>query len=71
MLVELPKEELYEVIQAVGVYVLTGEECNCDTLVSRVVCNQLISVIDRKGQKSTNSAKNLPDKKKRRSTTRR
>lgn len=64
MLVELPAEELYAVIQAVGNYVLTGEECDCDTLVSRVVCNQLISTIDRKGQKATNSAKNLPSKKK-------
>ena len=52
MLVELPAEELYAVIQAVGNYVLTGEECDCDTLVSRVVCNQLISTIDRKGQKA-------------------
>lgn len=64
MIVELPAEELYAVIQAVGNYVLTGEECDCDTLVSRVVCNQLISTIDRKGQKAVNSAKNLPDKKK-------
>ena len=64
MLVELPAEELYAVIQAVGNYVLTGEECDCDTLVSRVVCNQLISTIDRKGQKAVNSARNLPDKKK-------
>lgn len=64
MIVELPAEELYAVIQAVGNYVLTGEECDCDTLVSRVVCNQLISTIDRKGQKAVNSARNLPDKKK-------
>ena len=64
MLVELPAEELYAVIQAVGNYVLTGEECDCDTLLSRVVCNQLISTIDRKGQKAVNSARNLPDKKK-------
>lgn len=65
MLLELPEEELYAVIQAVGNYVLTGKECDCGTLVSRVVCNQLISVIDRKGQKSFNSQSNLPDKKKR------
>ena len=62
MLIDLDEETLYSVIQSVGNYVLTGERCNCDDTLSRVVCNQLISVIDRKGQRSFNSSKNLPNK---------
>ena len=64
MLKDLDMETLYDVIQHVSTYVLTGEECDCDTTLSKVVCNQLISVINRKGQKSYNSSKNLPNGKK-------
>lgn len=64
MLTDLDSETLYDVIQNVGNYVLTGEKCDCDNTLSRIVCNQLISVIDRKGEKSYNSSKNLPDRKK-------
>lgn len=64
MLKDLDMETLYDVIQHVSAYVLTGEECDCDTTLSKVVCNQLISVINRKGQKSYNSSKNLPNGKK-------
>ena len=59
MLVDLDAETLYSVIQNVGNYVITGERCDCDNTLSKVVCNQLISVIDRKAEKSFNSAKNL------------
>ena len=64
MLVDLDAETLHDVIQNVGSYVLTGEKCDCDNTLSKVVCNQLISVIDRKGEKAHNSSKNLPDKSK-------
>ena len=64
MLTDLDAETLYDVIQNVGGYVLTGEKCDCENTLSKVVCNQLISVIDRKGVKSHNSSKNLPDRKK-------
>ena len=64
MLLELDNETLYDVIQKVGNYVLTGERCNCEQTMSKIVCNQLINVIDRKGQKTHNSFKNLPPKKK-------
>lgn len=64
MLKDLDADTLYDVIQNVSEYVLTGEKCDCDNTLSRVVCNQLINVIDRKGQKSHNSSKNLPDKSK-------
>lgn len=62
MLKDLDAETLYDVIQNVSEYVLTGEKHDCDNTLSRVVCNQLINVIDRKGQKSHNSSKNLPDR---------
>lgn len=64
MLVELPAEELYEVIQVIGHYVLTGEECNCETVLSKIVCNQIVSVIDRKGQKYCNTTGNLKPRQK-------
>lgn len=63
MLIELNAETLYDVIQRVGNYVLTGEDCDCDSTLSKVVCKQLISVIDRKGLKARNSANNLKKKK--------
>ena len=59
MLMALDKDTLYSVIQTVGSYVLTGEKCECDNTLSRVVCGQLISVIDRKAEKSRNSANNI------------
>lgn len=62
MLTDLDADTLYDVIQNVGNYVLTGDKCDCDNTLSKVVCNQLISVIDRKGLKAYNSAKNLPNK---------
>lgn len=64
MLSDLDAETLYDVIQNVSSYVLTGERCDCNNTLSKVVCNQLISVIDRKGEKAHNSSKNLPDRKK-------
>ena len=64
MLVELPAEELYQVIQVIGNYVLTGEECNCDTVLSKIVCNQIVSVIDRKGLKYCNTTSNLKPRQK-------
>lgn len=64
MLLELDTDTLFDVIQRVGAYVMTGEKCDCDSAFSRLVCNQLISVIDRKGLKAFNSIKNLPPKKK-------
>lgn len=63
MLVELDADTLYDVIHRVGSYVLTGEECDCENTLSKVVCHQMISVIDRKGQKSRNSSNNLRKKK--------
>lgn len=59
MLVELDAETLYSVIQMVGNYVITGEECECNDVLSKVVCSQLISVINRKGKKSRNSSDNI------------
>ena len=38
MLMALDKDTLYSVIQTVGSYVLTGEKCECDSTLSRVVC---------------------------------
>lgn len=49
MLMELDPESLYDVIQHIGNYVLSGE-CNCETTLSKVVCGQVISVIDRRGK---------------------
>lgn len=49
MLLELDKDSLYDVIQHIGNYVMSGE-CNCETTLSRVVCGQVISVIDRRGK---------------------
>ena len=69
MLTDLDAETLYDVIQNVGSYVLTGEKCDCDNTLSKVVCNQMISVIDRKGEKAHNSSNNLPDRKKKQEET--
>jgi len=62
MLLDLDAETLYDVIQNVGNYVVTGERCDCDTTLSRVVCEQLISVINRKAEKALNSISNLKPK---------
>lgn len=59
MLIDLDADTLYDVIQTVGNYVLSGEKCECENTLSKVVCNQVISVIDRKGRKSRNSANNI------------
>ena len=60
MLKKLDEETLYNVMQNVLDYVLTGEKCDCTDTLSNVVCGMLIDVIDRKGQKAFNSIKNLP-----------
>lgn len=59
MLMKLNPDNLYDVVQHIGRYVLTGEDCECDDMLTKVVCGQLKSVIDRKGRKSNNSANNL------------
>ena len=62
MLLSLDKESLYDVIQQIGKYVISGETCDCGNPLTKVVCLQLKNVIDRKGEKSWNSAKNLKPK---------
>ena len=60
MLKKLDEGTLYDVMQHVLDYVLTGEECDCQDTLSSVVCGMLIDTIDRKGKKAFNSIKNLP-----------
>lgn len=60
MLKKLDEGTLYDVMQHVLDYVLTGEECDCHDTLSSVVCGMLIDTIDRKGKKAFNSIKNLP-----------
>lgn len=64
MLLELDKDSLYDVMQKVGNYVLTGERCDCDNTLSKIVCNQLISVIDRKGEAYCKTTGNLKPREK-------
>lgn len=59
MLKKLDERSLYDVMQSVLDYVLTGEECECEDTLSSVVCGMLIDTIDRKGQKYCNTTKNL------------
>lgn len=60
MLKKLDEGTLYDVMQHVLDYVLTGEDCDCQDTLSSVVCGMLIDTIDRKGRKAYNSIKNLP-----------
>lgn len=60
MLKKLDEGTLYDVMQHVLDYVLTGEECDCQDTLASVVCGMLIDTINRKGMKSFNSIKNLP-----------
>lgn len=64
MLLELDKDSLYDVMQKIGNYVLTGERCDCDNTLSKIVCNQVISVIDRKGQAYCKTTGNLKPREK-------
>ncbi len=64
MLLELDKDSLYDVMQKIGNYVLTGERCDCDNTLSKIVCNQVISVIDRKGQAYCKTTSNLKPREK-------
>ena len=64
MLLELDRDSLYDVMQKIGNYVLTGERCDCDNTLSKIVCNQVISVIDRKGQAYCKTTSNLKPREK-------
>lgn len=64
MLLELDKDSLYDVMQKIGNYVLTGEKCDCDNTLSKIVCNQVISVIDRKGAAYCKTTGNLKPREK-------
>jgi hypothetical protein len=64
MLLDLDKDSLYDVMQKIGNYVLTGERCDCDNTLSKIVCNQVISVIDRKGQAYCKTTGNLKPREK-------
>ena len=64
MLMELDKDSLYDVMQKIGNYVLTGERCDCDNTLSKIVCNQVISVIDRKGEAYCKTTGNLKPREK-------
>ena len=60
MLKKLDEGTLYDVMQHVLDYVLTGEECDCQDTLSSVVCGMLIDTIDRTGKKAFYSIKILP-----------
>ena len=64
MLMELDKDSLYDVMQKIGNYVMTGEKCDCDNTLSKIVCNQVISVIDRKGAAYCKTTSNLKPREK-------
>lgn len=64
MLLELDKDSLYDVMQKIGNYVMTGEKCDCDNTLSKIVCNQVISVIDRKGAAYCKTTSNLKPREK-------
>lgn len=64
MLVELDKDSLYDIIQKIGNYVLTGEKCDCGDTLSKIVCTQILNSIDKKGEAYFKTTGNLKGKKK-------